>query len=439
MSRLEINDYYLNIIKQGNFTDDYFNTVKMVKNSNAIFKGEPVPFLYHPMFFTEEDIRQFNYMTDMIISIGNKVINKYLESKEYRLKFNFSELLEKLILVNHKYRTYVPIGRFDIFYNEGDFKFCEFNTDGSSAMNEDNTLARILLETEPIKMMKEKFDLTYFEAIKSWVKETIDIYYEYSESNHKPTVAIVDFTESATTAEFIEFKKAYEENGYKAFICDIRELKYHDGKLYYMDNIIDLIYRRAVTREIIDRYNEIPDFIEAYINQAVCVIGSLKSQILHNKIIFKILHDEDTLQFLTPMEQEFIKKHVPLTKLFQGSMDTYDEVLKNKDKYIVKPLDLYGSRGVYAGLDYDEKTWGEILKKCFNNDYLYQEYFQPFTQNFVSYESNKFTVTPYKCLIGLFIFNEKFTGLYTRVGKNNIISELHGYHTIPNLLARGKK
>ena len=41
-----------------------------------------------------------------------------------------------------KYDCNIPIARIDIFYDEetGGFKFCEFNTDGTSAMNEDREL-----------------------------------------------------------------------------------------------------------------------------------------------------------------------------------------------------------------------------------------------------------------------------------------------------------
>src|SRR5699024_8236301 len=250
----------------------------------------------------------------------------------YRKKFGFSKLLEELILVDNGYNINAPMARFDIFYDgEEDFKFCEFNTDGSSAMNEDNTLAKILLETEPMKKMKEKYNINYFELIDSWVEESINIYYKWNKEDRKPNVAIVDFKESSTMADFKEFKKAYIKKGYEAVIADPRELKYIDGNLYYKDFKIDLIYRRMVTKELIDKSDEIKDFINAYRDKAVCVVGSIRSQILHNKIIFKILHDEDTLELLTEKEREFVKKHIPLTGKFEGDKKIYNEVLDNKD------------------------------------------------------------------------------------------------------------
>ncbi len=436
MDTSSINKMYINLIKQGHYEKNYLETIQKVKQSNAIYKGKPVPFLYHPMFFTIEDIEKFRSITKTLMSIANKVIKQYMKSESFRRKFNFSPLLEELILKDHGYNMNVPIGRFDIFYNGDDFKFCELNTDGSSAMNEDNTIARILLESEALKKMKETYNIDYFECINQWVDESIKLYDEFIKINKQPTVAIVDFIESATLAEFEEFKNAYENKGYKAIICDMRDLKYIGGTLFYKKEPIDLIYRRVVTKELIDRQEEVEDFINAYKDRAVCVIGPFKSQILHNKIIFKILHEEDTLSLFNNDEQAFIKQHIPKTELFNGGYDNYQEVLVNKDQYILKPYDLYGSRGVYVGLDYNMKQWEDILKKCFNNDYLVQEYFHPYERDFVEFENHEVKVNPFKCITGLFVYNEKFSGLYTRIGKNHIISGLHGYYTVPNLIVK---
>mgnify|MGYP007066365596 FL=1 len=36
------------------------------------------------------------------------------------------------------------------------------------------------------------------------------------------------------------------------------------------------------------------------------------------------------------------------------------------------------------------------------------------------------------------MYNEKFEGLYTRLGKSTIISGLHDYYTVPNIVAEEK-
>lgn len=439
MNSLDINREYINLVKENPqaYYEDYKKTVEKVKNSKAQYKGEPIPFLYHPMFFTEEDVENFKKIGDMIISIANKVTNRYVEDPAFRKKFNFPKLMEELILVDNGYDINVPIGRFDIFYGGKDnFKFCELNTDGSSAMNEDNTLAEILLETKAMKDFSKKYTFTLFELFDSWVRESISIYRGFNPENPKPNVAIVDFTESGTTNEFIEFKKAYERNGYNCIIADPRDLTYKDGGLYFKDYKIDLVYRRIVTFELIEKAEQIPDFIEAYKNRAMCTIGSLKSQVVHNKIIFKILHDEDTLELLNGEEREFVRKHIPYTGLFKGDEKIFEDVLKNKDKYIMKPYDLNASRGVFAGRDLSPEEWKERLERVWNKDYIYQEFVTPYTREFVVFTDEGVCKEEFGTITGLYMYNEKLAGLYTRIGKYSIISAASEYYTLPNLLVR---
>ena len=441
MNWKQVNDDYINIIKKNpsKYYKDYITTLDKVANSTAIYKGKPVPFLYHPMFFTEKDIDAFEKIGDTLISITNKITQAYLDSKEFRKKFGYSELLEELILIDNGYDINVPIGRFDLFYKDEDnFKFCELNTDGSSAMNEDNTIGNILLGTEGIKNLGQKYNLSSFELIDRWVEDSISIFKAWNDKIENPNVAIVDFTESGTSAEFQVFKEIFIRKGYEAIIVDPRNLEYRNGNLYSGDFKIDLVYRRMVTFELIKNADEIPGFIEAYKDKVFCCIGSIKSQIIHNKIIFKILHDEDTLNLLSEDERRFIKKHIPLTGLFKGYEDIYNEVLNNKDKYIMKPLDLNASRGVYTGRDLTQEEWKERLEESWDKDYLYQEFFDPFLREHIVFKENKLTIEEFKSVVGLFMYKEKFAGIYTRIGKNNIISGVIDYYTLPNILVSKK-
>lgn len=439
MNWKDINKEYIELIKENpeRYLEDYILTMEKIANSTAIYKGKPVPFLYHPMFFTEKDKENFNKIGDILISITNKVTEEYMNCKDFRKKFEYPQLLEELILVDNGYDINVPIGRFDLFYeDENNYMFCELNTDGSSAMNEDNTIGNILLESEGIKDFRKNYDLSIFELIDKWVDDSISIFEKWKGKKEKPNVAIVDFTESGTSAEFQVFKKAFIKKGYNTIIADPRKLTYREGHLYFEDFKIDLVYRRIVTFELIQKADDIPDFIEAYKSNSFCCIGSIKSQIMHNKIIFKILHDEDTLQLLSEEEKDFVKKHIPVTKLFKGDREVYNEVLNNKDKYIMKPLDLNASQGVYAGRDLSIEEWKKRLDESWDRDYLYQEFFTPFTREHIVFEDNELKVEEFKSIVGLFMYKEKFAGIYTRIGKNNIISGVTDYYTLPNILVK---
>lgn len=435
-----INKEYIDmILKAGeDYIDDYKLTVEKVKNSKAQYKGKPVPFLYHPFFIDERIEEDFNRIVQLMSSIGDKVTDKYLEDKAYRKRFGFPKLIEELIEVDNGYDIHAPIARFDVFYEDYDtFKFCELNTDGSSAMNEDNTIGNILLETKGLKDFGAKYDLSSFELIDRWVEDSIDIYHRFDSTNSSPNVAIVDFIESGTSAEFEVFQEAYHKKGYNCIIVDPRKLEYRNDKLYFEDYKIDLVYRRIVTFELSDKADEIPDFIQAYKNKAFCCIGSIRSQVIHNKVFFKVLHDEDTLEFLTDEERNFIKSHVPYTGVFSGD-EAFDMVLNNKDEYIMKPMDLNASQGVYVGKDMTYEEWEKHLKRDIDKDYLYQEFVDNFSRDYLVFDGEGFTVDSFTSVIGLFVYKKKFAGIYTRIGQSNVISGVTDYYTVPNILVKNK-
>ncbi len=438
MDAFKINKEYIEMIlgDQKSYTDDYKKTFEKVANSTAIYKGKPVPFLYNPMFFTPKDEKNINEIGKTIIQIGDKVFDKFVEDMDYRKKFKYPDFIVELMLLPNSYDINVPIGRFDVFYKDKDnFKFCEINTDGSSAMNEDNAVGRILLESLALKDFSKKYSLKNRELISSWVGKSLEIFNKWDPSNKKPNVAIVDFKESGTSYEFLEFKKAYENAGYNCIIADPRDLVYRDGNLYFEDYRIDLVYRRIVTFELIEKKDEIEEFLKAYRENAMCVIGTIRSQLMHNKIFFEILHDKETLDFLSDEEREFVERHVPYTGKFEGSKETFDKVLLGKDKYVLKPYDKNASQGVFVGKDLNDREWENRLREVFNEDYIYQEFIEPFKRDFLVYLNEGFKRETFGSIIGIFMYKEDYAGLYTRIGKENIISGLTSYYTVPNIIA----
>ncbi len=368
--------------------------------------------------------------------ITNKVTNKYLESPEYRKLFRYPKMLEDLILHYPGYNMPVPICRYDMFYNgKDDYVFCEFNTDGSSSMNEDDIIGEIMLDSKAHEKLSEKYQLKQFELFESWVDKAYEIYKSADQAVDKPNVAILDFTGLGITNEFARFKKTFEDKGFNCEIVDPRDVVYKDGKAYKGDFRLDLVYRRAVTVEMIRRYEEIKDFIEAYLNNAFVMIGSFRSQIMHSKLIFKIFRDPMTKEILTDEENKFLEAHIPFTEILENQED-YDTVLENKDKYILKPFDSYSSDGVYAGQEHNREEWKEILDKAYQNDYIYQDYFNMDKVDFVEYDKEgKLHITPFSFVMGMYIYAEQFQGLYTRIGNAALISGARDYYTTPNILA----
>ena len=262
-----------------------------------------------PKMFTEEMAAYFKKAAESMYKILEKVIHEYQTNAEYRKLFGFDEKLEKLILRPNHYECALPIARIDIFFNEDDFsfKFCEFNADGSSAMNEDKELNQAIRLTSTFDKFTEKYNVRTYELFNSWVKAFMDIYRTYDRAVENPHIAIVDFFGGDISREFTAFQKAYEDSGLTCEICEITDLSYENGKLLSPSGKqINAIYRRAVTCDIMRNYDKVQPFIKAAENNDVCLIGDFKTQVIHNKIVFKVIHDDMTSAFLTDEEKQYV-------------------------------------------------------------------------------------------------------------------------------------
>lgn len=407
-----------------------------LEHSSVAYHGRCVHTLHIPKIFTAEVIEHYREIVKTTYGIFEKVIKEYLQNPKYRKLFPFSKELEELILVPNLYQSYLPIARFDIFYNEetGDFKFCEINTDGTSAMNEDYVL-NMAVELNPVhQKMKEKYEFHTFELFDTWIETFMEIYNTYEKKKERPYIAIVDFLEHCSITEFQEFERRFKLAGYDFEICEITELTYHDNVLYSpTGHPIDVIYRRAVTTDVMEHYNEVQPFVQAVKNQDVCIIGSFCTQIIHNKWLFRMLHMDETLQFLTEEEQEFVKTHIPYTNLLKKNEETIRHVAANKDRYIIKPLDSYASRGVFAGVDLTQEEWEEKVTAFACDDYIYQEYCHPYRTDNIYLVDPKPVFKKYTNMSGIFVYNGEFAGIYSRLSDGGIISSQYNEKAVATM------
>ena len=340
-------------------------------------------------------------------------------------------------MLDYGYNTKVPMGRFDIFYyDDGSYMFCELNTDGSSAMNEEAELSSIIRKSAIARHIEETHSLDSFELFDSWIDEIHTIYREFrhvDDKNEKPKVAIVDFVDKGTSLEFEVFKEHFVDRGFDCSIVDPRDVVCENGWMTIDGEIIDIVYRRLVTKDLMDRYEEIPEFIKGIRGKKTCVVGSLKSQIVHTKMFFAVLHNPVVRKYFNADELDFIDASIPETVKIDKDMEM-DVFIRDREDYILKPIDYYASKGVISGEGIDEKHWEQVLEEKSTENYLIQRYCPVSYWKSVIPGESGFDVKKFRTITGLYVYNEKFKGIYTRAGLNSIISGIHDGYTLSSLV-----
>ena len=406
-------------------------------HSALLHRGEYTAMpLMIPRLYSMETKRLFEDIVETTYGILNKVINEYMNKEDYRRLFPFSKELEEMILDSKDAVSYLPLARFDIFYHEdtGEFYFCELNADGSSGMNADRLLDELMINNPAHQAMRYSYSMNTMELFDSWVDEFLCLYGKWSKKNggyDGPNVVITDFLDMGRLREFEEFARRFQRKGISCEICDIRDFKYIDGVLYSKQgHRVDAVYRRAVTIDILEHMDEVKAFTQALRDKAVFAAGDFCTQIAHNKWLFYLLHTERTGSFLSEEENEFVKKHVPLTFPFdekglsEMQLDV-GEIINNKDRYILKPQDGYGSRGVKAGVETPQEEWEAFAKSIYGEDYICQEFAKQYASYNIDFMFDEGKWKDYIHMAGLFCYNGKFAGVIARSAPAGGIIDFH--------------
>lgn len=391
--------------------------------------------LHIPKFYTQKDKKIFTSIVDTMYQIFSKVIKAYRNDEEIRKIFGFSKELEELILLKPRYDSLIPICRVDIFYDEKtkEFGFCEFNTDGTSAMNENKRLNDFLSLNNAFMALDTDFEI--MELVNTWVDAFLKICQTDPKLGNMPNIAIVDFLDKAYLNELYVFERVFKEKGYQCEVVDIRSLEYRDHKLWSTKSgmQVDVIYRRAVTKDVMDNLELVKDFIDAIKADDVSIIGSFQTQLIHHKCINQVLLHPLMQKYLTQEEVAYIEKHLP--KTYDLTKDVADMIKEDKNRWIIKPKDSYAAKGVWAGVDLNTEEWKNEVNHCTDKDYIAQEYITPYkTENIdlVNYDDYQM----YSNLTGLYVYDGQFAGVYSRLSDSGIISTQYNEKTVPTLFIK---
>ena len=406
-----------------------------IRASDVWVHGEPAPFPFVPYLFNKADLDYIGAQCRMAHGILCKVIRRYLDDPSYRAMFKLPPEVERLVLLPCNYDQLLPMGRFDFFLDEDDlsYKFCEFNTDGSGAMSRDFMIGQALMKSETFKRFSQRHEVRQFELFDSWVEAFMRIYRTDENAVEHPTVCITDFRESGVFSDFNRFIEAFERAGIPARFVDTRAFEF-DGK-HLRDasdgTVINAIYRRAVTSELLQHPGECDALIDAVAAEKVCLIGHFRTTVVHSKMVSIALFDEKTRAFLTPEERAFIDAHLPRTYQLTSTPAGFilDEVKANKDSWIIKPADDYGAHGVYPGVDFDAAAWERIVDDNLDSGYIVQEFYPPRHVDIVNTEldeADPCKVESWESMPGVYLYDGKPVGFYCRLGQEGVIAIDHG-------------
>ena len=193
-----------------------------LQGSTAIVHHQVVAASFVPRLFDAQTYRIMKETAETAHRILVKVIEHYLADPAYRRAFDFDPRLEELILLPRGYDAVLPFARVDTFLDEDDgrIKFCEFNADGSSGMNENREITTSVAQSKTFEEFANRHHVEGCELFESWVDKFLDIYATYERRVENPCIAICDYLENGVVDEFHIYAGLFRQRGVECVVAD---------------------------------------------------------------------------------------------------------------------------------------------------------------------------------------------------------------------------
>jgi hypothetical protein len=339
-----------------------------------------------------------------------------------------------------------PTSRLDSFFvSENELKFTEFNAETPAATAYGDALTDVFWGLPIIAEFKKHFVLrplptrpgvlhALLEGYRNWIGRRFA----------RPTIAILDWKEVPTYSEFVLFREYFRSQGFECVIADPRELEFRDGKLWAEGLAVDLIYKRVLLSELVERGGMDHPALRAVRAGAACMINSARAKALYKKASFAVLSDERNERIFSEDERTIIADHIPWTRvveerktIFHGEeIDLLPWIAEHRDRLVLKPNDDYGGKGVVLGWKQTSEQWDQAITRALSSPYVVQERIRLPSELFPSFEDNRLELherlvdtDPYG-VHGAFM-----EGCLTRISTDDLVNvTAGGGSTVPTLV-----
>lgn len=414
-----------------------------IESEKMIFGGRPLSPYLRPHFVTAA---QWRYLCEECAKIWEcvEVVGRAaMTQRRLYADLGITPGEADLIEIDPGFSGISITSRLDSFLTDDSFAFVELNAENPAGISYCEVMGRVYMEMPLMKKFVEKYPVTPLYARHLMLDTLLKAYKEWSGGRDKPRIAIVDWEGLPTQCEFEQFKEYFNHEGFECEILAPEKLDYSNGKLRGGDFEIDLVYRRVLTNDILEKPDECKALIDAYRNRDVCVVNGFRTKFVHKKMFFGVLTDEQNAHFFTDAQREAIRAHIPWTRRAADVKTTYNgadiDLLafarENRDRLVLKPNDEYGGKGIFIGWESSASEWDDAIQTALGSDYLIQEKVVTAHEIFPHFTPEG-EVTFIEQLVDLdpLLFYGKVGGAFTRLSSTALCNVTSGGGMVPTFV-----
>jgi hypothetical protein len=406
-----------------------------LRETGAQYGGRDLVRVLRPKLVTSGEYDELRYVCGVIMQAARRLAERILQSPELRAFIGVTEGEWRLMEPRFDPGLVADpcvLARLDSFQTADGPRFVELNAEAPAGNGFGDVIAAAF-EAQPLIREFSATTGASFVPNCDRLLETLLVCWRAAGKTSKPVFLITDYLEARTINEFHIIAEHIRRAGFECVVEDPRKLQRINDRLVAQGRPVDLVYRRVLVNEFLEREAELRDLRDAVGNREVVMVNPFRCKLVHKKVTFALLTGDGDDGWMTKEERGVIKKHVPWTRKVRDcdmqvfrpmddrprNVDFLPFLLENKNDYVLKPSDEYGGKGVVLGWETDQNAFERALREACAGCWVVQERVQPISETFPAFEP---ALQPVKMTVDLdpYLYFGHLHGMLARLAAGSI-------------------
>ncbi|NUO94846.1 MAG: hypothetical protein HOQ15_07570 [Gemmatimonadaceae bacterium] len=336
-----------------------------------------------PRFLSPAQYRFLQTRGALVLRAFRKAHQAALADEAVLSQFRLLDWERQLVHVPTGFRDASPVSRLDAFFvaESGGLRFTEYNAETPAGGAYNDVLTEVFYGLPVMRQFLRHWDVRPLPARHNVLHALVDAYEQWSGRRDRPAISIVDWADVPTQSEFVLFQDYFTRQGFACEIIDPGEVAYQGGELRGPSGRIELIYKRVLLHELVERGGIDHPILRAFRDGAVCLVNPPPCKVLHKKASLAVLHDERNAHLFDAEEREAIALSIPWTRVVEErrtfhegrEVDLLPFAAEHRDQLVLKPNDDYGGKGIVLGWEVSDQAWQASLHTALREPYIVQQ------------------------------------------------------------------
>jgi uncharacterized circularly permuted ATP-grasp superfamily protein len=413
---------------------------RLQREHNLFFGTRPLCSVLRPHFLSAEQYLMLGDVCGLVARTSREVVAYALARPEILDQLALTPGEQRLIDLDPGYGELSVSSRLDSFLttDSSSFQFVEYNAESPAAIAYEDVLSNVFQELPVMEEFSRAYEVSALPARDRLLKALLDAYREWGGAD-EPRIAIVDWKGLPTHSEFLLFQEYFHQHGLTAVICAPEDLRYTGEVLYAGDQPVDLVYKRVLTAEFLNRLgSEAFDhpLTQAYRDGRVCVANNFRAKLLHKKMIFGLLSDPAVTSAagVPAADAARLAQHIPWTRRVQAGrtdyagaeVDLLPFITDNRDRLLLKPNDDYGGAGITIGWETSAEDWAAAVRAASAEPFVVQERVVIAYEDYPAMIDGQLSISQRLVDTDPFLFGAEVQGCLTRLSTVTLLNVTAG-------------